>query len=193
MLVIRVETKGDRLNGRAGNAYSAQTNWGVLPCPVDDGIEEVFCRKRMRYLYKGTEKFTNTDWHCATIDYNQFKQWWKPEKIGKLDKCHAVILDVPDTKVVKGQKQVIIDRRAARIVGKLCPKGKKPIWTKELKHSSTTEKERLFQSGKTATPKVTRSKQSLPARSASTGRFTSMQKLMPSSDAPIFQELTVSL
>lgn len=183
MLVLRIEGKGNRMHGQSGDAYEAATAWGNLPCPQMDGINTEKARKQ----------FSKKDWHCATINEEQFKLWWNPGQLKKLKRSHAVILDVPDHKVIKGGKQVIIDRYASRIVGKICPKELKPVWTKALKHSSTTEKERLFQSDKTVTQRLTQSKPSTPRLRDSKGKFTCMQKLMPSSSAEISTKLLESL
>jgi hypothetical protein len=133
MLVLRVEHKRDRLRG--SSRYYASTDWNYLPCPQKDGLTSS----------KLVSHFTKHDWHCATKDIHQFKLWWYIDKLHEMEDSIAVILDVPDKRVFHCGKQVLIDRRKSRIVGKICPEKKVPVWTKGLRHSSTTEKERLFQ------------------------------------------------
>lgn len=181
MLVLRVEEKGNRFNGRSFHTRVAEKAWSRLPTPAMDGIN----------TWIAEAKFTNGKWYCATKDIKQFKIWWKLSKINKLKHDRVAILDVPDNRVYEGGYQVIIDRHKARIVGTIDSKGK-PTWTKELKHSSTTEKERLFLLGKTPTQNPIPSKQDMLIKSDKIRKSSYMQKSMQSFVVPTSIGRTVS-
>ena len=138
MLVLRLENKDRKLctRGRPAESLNAATDWNPLPSPYND-----MGYKTVNY-YEDKHGFEM--WNCGVANWTQYKIWWKPEKLKELRKSRTVILDVKEDEVLKGKYQVIFPRRKARIVGEVDHTRLKPKWYKPLKHSSTTEKERLF-------------------------------------------------
>lgn len=116
VLVYRCEIIGDRLSGghrcttyTYPNYTQLSTNWDRLPCPQEDGINEM----------------NRGNWWCGCKSIKQFFKWWDKSQL----KHHSgtrnrlAILEVPKSEVRYGNHQVIFNRKKAKIVGKINEKG----------------------------------------------------------------------
>jgi hypothetical protein len=79
------------------------TSWMTLPNPYHDGIEN-----------------PNGDYNCAAWEHT-FDEWWPEHAREVLRRAglRFVALDVPNDRILRGQKQAMIDRDAAVLVAEL--------------------------------------------------------------------------